>query len=84
MFLCHTQEECIPAALQCFLTELSGTVKDECEDPNEVINPAIEFLELVIENRSGNVNGNVSISPHCVGKSRANGKDNSMKCAQID
>lgn len=83
MFLCHTQEECITAALECFKTELNGTVKKECEDPEEVINQAIEFLEVVIKQRSCNVNGNVSISPHCVGKSRANGKDNNMKCVRI-
>lgn len=83
MFLCHTQEECITAALECFKTELNGTVKAECEDPEEVIDQAIEFLEVEIKKRSGNVNCNVSISPHCVGKSRANGKDNNMKCVRI-
>lgn len=31
--------------MECFLTELKGTVKSECEDPRGVIDQAIAFME---------------------------------------
>uniref|UniRef100_A0A3Q3VR11 Interleukin n=1 Tax=Mola mola TaxID=94237 RepID=A0A3Q3VR11_MOLML len=40
-------DECITAALECFMTELNGTVKEECEDPEEVISPGVEFLSMI-------------------------------------
>lgn len=51
------------AALECFKVELSGTVAEECEDPKEVIEQAIEFLIDVIGKRSANANSNVSMPP---------------------
>lgn len=60
-FFSHSQENCIAAALDCFLRELTGTVTLECNDPKKYIGGAIEFLQGVQER---NLNNNVSPSPH--------------------
>lgn len=66
-FFSHSQENCTTAALECFLTELRGTVKMECNDPKEYIDGAIEFLEMETERQQRNLNNNVSTSPHQFG-----------------
>lgn len=60
MFLSYTQKQCTIAALDCFKTELNGTVKAECEDAKKFIDPAIEFLEHVTKTQ--HVDDKVSIS----------------------
>ncbi|XP_068596748.1 uncharacterized protein il2 [Brachionichthys hirsutus] len=62
----NVKEQCITAALNCFVTELRGTAKDECEDPQKRINPAVKFLELLTEERSGNVSIAPKNSDGCV------------------
>lgn len=42
-------QECIPAALQCVMAELSGVVKLECEDPDHYVDGQLEFLEKMTE-----------------------------------
>lgn len=65
------------------MTELNGTVKEECEDPEEVISPGVEFLSM-IKKPSDNVTSNVSIPLHCVAKSKINSKGKNIKFIQID
>ncbi len=48
------------AALDCFMTELRGTVKDECEDPQEYIDQALKSYQFWFKKGSDNVEGNVS------------------------
>uniref|UniRef100_A0A671W9E1 Interleukin n=1 Tax=Sparus aurata TaxID=8175 RepID=A0A671W9E1_SPAAU len=48
--------DCITAALECFQIELKGTVRVECEYPEENIRQAVEFLDFAIRQRSRDVN----------------------------
>lgn len=44
----HLQPDCVIAALECVATELQTVIFD-CEDPEEVINQAEEFLTETIQ-----------------------------------
>lgn len=73
--LSHTQGDCITAALECFQIELKGTVRLECEYPEENIRQAVEFLDFAIRQRSRDVNATVSTSTQCFDKLGAKGKE---------
>lgn len=45
------------------MVELNGTVAEECEDPKEVVEQGIVFLDYVIKKQSANANSNVSMPP---------------------
>ncbi|TNN58748.1 hypothetical protein EYF80_031073 [Liparis tanakae] len=47
-----SQKRCITAALHCVLRELSGAVHEECEDPREHVEDAVDYLDLLIKERS--------------------------------
>uniref|UniRef100_A0A8C3G0T1 Interleukin n=1 Tax=Cyclopterus lumpus TaxID=8103 RepID=A0A8C3G0T1_CYCLU len=49
----NVEKRCITTALDCVRRELSGTVREECEDPREYVDDAVEYLDLQIEERSG-------------------------------
>ncbi|XP_078117441.1 uncharacterized protein LOC144524810 [Sander vitreus] len=49
----NVQKQCITTALDCVMRELNGTVKDECKDPMEYIDQALDFLDCLIKERSG-------------------------------
>lgn len=55
----HLQPECLVAALECIAAELR-TVRRECEDPEDVIGQAEEFLSDTIQNRKDAAKGKVS------------------------
>lgn len=71
----HSQPRCFTAALECFITELNGTVTKECEDPVDFIQPAIDFLKYVVTEIKRS-NNDVSIPPHSVTTVRINDKIN--------
>lgn len=66
-FFSHSQENCIAAALDCFFKELTGPVKQDCSDPEEYIDGAIEYLQRVTESQEHNLNNNVSTSANQFG-----------------
>lgn len=66
--LSPSQDECIPAALECFMTELNGEVlSNECDDSEYVVGLGVDFLTRV-KSHLLKAKSHVSIPLYCVAK----------------
>ncbi|KAM3612584.1 uncharacterized protein V6R79_010565 [Siganus canaliculatus] len=63
----NVEKQCWVAALECFKTELSGMLGEECEDPAGRISEEVEFLQLEIK--------------QLLGKHNSNGQNHTTECA---